>query len=128
VTAGALGRKTGRGFYRYDDAGRIVSVSPDLPLGAPPAAGDRADELVDRLTLGVVNEAYRALGEGVASAADIDLALKLGASHPLGPFARVAALGGAQAVLGRLLELERQIGERFRPAPSLVSDARRSAS
>jgi 3-hydroxybutyryl-CoA dehydrogenase len=128
VTAGALGRKTGRGFYRYDDAGRIVSVSPDLPLGEPPAAGDRADELVDRLTLGVVNEAYRALGEGVASAADIDLALKLGASHPVGPFARVAALGGAQAVLGRLLELERQIGERFRPAPSLVSDARRSAS
>jgi 3-hydroxybutyryl-CoA dehydrogenase len=121
VTAGALGRKTGRGFYRYDDAGRIVSVSPDLPLGEPPAAGDRADELVDRLTLGVVNEAYRALGEGVASAADIDLALKLGAGHPLGPFERVEAMGGPRVVAERLSRFAEAHGDRFMPAPVLMA-------
>jgi 3-hydroxybutyryl-CoA dehydrogenase len=127
VEAGTLGRKTGRGFYRYDDSGHILGVSPDLPAHkAQPQAGHRADELVDRLTLGIVNEAYRALDEGVASAADIDLALELGAGHPLGPFARAAVLGGAQVVLDRLLELERRFGERFRPATSLVNDARRS--
>ena len=34
--------------------------------------------------LAVVNEAYRALGDGVATAADIDLAMRLGAGHPIG--------------------------------------------
>jgi 3-hydroxybutyryl-CoA dehydrogenase len=130
VQAGMLGRKAGRGFYRYGDSGQILGVSPDLTAeeSQPPSAGHRADELVDLLTLGVVNEAYRALDEGVASAADIDLAMELGAGHPLGPFARVAAIGGAQAVLDRLLELERRFGERFRPAQSFVTDARRSES
>jgi 3-hydroxybutyryl-CoA dehydrogenase len=130
VQAGMLGRKAGRGFYRYGDSGQILGVSPDPTAeeSQPPPAGHRADELVDRLTLGVVNEAYRALDEGVASPPDIDLALELGAGHPMGPFARVAAIGGTQAVLDRLLELERRFGERFRPAPSLVSDARRRES
>ena len=36
-------------------------------------------------------EARRALAEGVAAEADIDLALRLGAGHPAGPFERRAA-------------------------------------
>jgi len=126
VTAGALGRKTGRGFYQYDDAGRIVSVSPDLPVEetAPKRAArpeSPAHELVDRLTLGIVNEAYRALGEGVASAPDIDLALKLGAGHPLGPFERVEAMGGPRVVAERLIRFAEAHGDRFTPAPVLMA-------
>jgi 3-hydroxybutyryl-CoA dehydrogenase len=120
VKAGSLGRKTGRGFYRYDESGQIVGVSPDLPVDAtkPPA-----QDLMDRLTLGIVDEAYRALGEGVASAADIDLALRLGAGHPLGPFERVQTMGGPATVAERLAVLEVAHGNRFAAAPALLAAA-----
>jgi 3-hydroxybutyryl-CoA dehydrogenase len=142
VAAGTIGRKTGRGFYRYDDAGQILGVSPDVAPGL--ARGERspngsedprlpaelepppeplpeplAEQLLERLTLGIVNEAYRALGEGVASSSDIDIALKLGAGHPLGPFERVEALGGPAVAAERLALLEAAHGRRFAPAPAL---------
>jgi 3-hydroxybutyryl-CoA dehydrogenase len=123
VAAGALGRKTGSGFYRYDDAGARLGVSPGVVGDGPsPKSGSpvpSAENLVERLTLGVVNEAYRALGDEVATPADIDLALKLGAGHPLGPFERVQALGGPRIVAERLTRLADDYGERFRPAPAL---------
>jgi 3-hydroxybutyryl-CoA dehydrogenase len=129
VAAGTLGRKTGSGFYRYDDAGAKLGVSLDVSRGA---VGDGSptrwespeastDELLDRLTLGVINEAYRALGDDVATPADIDLALKLGAGHPLGPFERVEALGGPRIVADRLARLADAHGERFAPAPALLA-------
>jgi len=139
VAAGMLGRKTGLGFYRYDADGRALGVSPDVaagrptsqpgeaepsaPAGSPADAGPRAEELVERLTLGIVNEAYHALGEEVATPADIDLALRLGAGHPLGPFERVAALGGPRIAAERLTRLADAHGERFRPAPALRAAA-----
>jgi 3-hydroxybutyryl-CoA dehydrogenase len=133
VAAGMLGRKTGLGFYRYGADGRALGVSPDIASGPPTsqpehaeprAEGEpRAQELVERLTLGIVNEAYHALGEEVATAADIDLALKLGAGHPLGPFERVAALGGPRIAAERLTRLADAYGERFRPAPALQAAA-----
>ena len=78
---------------------------------------------MERITLGLVNEAYHALGEEVARAADIDLALRLGAGHPLGPFERVAALGGPRIAAERLTRLADAHGERFRPAPALQAAA-----
>ena len=52
------------------------------------------DPTAERIVLAIVNEAYRAVGEGVADPSDVDLALRLGAGHPSGPFERVAAFGG----------------------------------
>jgi 3-hydroxybutyryl-CoA dehydrogenase len=132
VAAGRLGRKTGSGFYRYDDEGAKLGVSVGAVGDFPRKVGDGSptmshspepstDELVDRLTMGVVNEAYRALGEDVATAADIDLALRLGAGHPLGPFERVEAVGGPQIVADRLARLAVAHGERFAPAPALLA-------
>jgi 3-hydroxybutyryl-CoA dehydrogenase len=125
VAAGALGRKTGSGFYRYDDGGARLGVSPgvvgDGPSSRSGSALPPAENLVERLTLGVVNEAYRALGDEVATPADMDLALKLGAGHPLGPFERVQALGGPRIVADRLSRLADTHGERFAPAPALLA-------
>jgi 3-hydroxybutyryl-CoA dehydrogenase len=124
VAAGHLGRKSGEGYYRYGADGRPEGPSAgfaDVPdaVGGPIAA----DEIVERITLAIVNEAHRALGDGVAGKAEIDLAIRLGASHPWGPFLRTQELGGAAVVLERLRDLERRFGERFAPAPRLVDEA-----
>jgi 3-hydroxyacyl-CoA dehydrogenase len=59
----------------------------------------------DTILLAVVDEAYRVEAEGVASRADIDIALRLGAAHPIGPFERATELGGPAAVVDRLAGL-----------------------
>ena len=85
VAAGDLGRKTGQGFYRYEDGRRIgEAVQP------PTSASD--EHLVARRRSGIGSSTRSPMRrgwpprEGVASPDDIDLALRLGAGHPHGPF------------------------------------------
>jgi len=87
IEAGELGRKTGAGFYRYED-GRRSGVADRFARAATPLGSAAIRE---RILRAVDAEAIRARDEGVASAADIDLALRLGAAHPQGPFERVGA-------------------------------------
>jgi 3-hydroxybutyryl-CoA dehydrogenase len=118
VAAGDLGRKTGRGFYVYE-GGRPIRLSDRLPLDAQPATPGLADaEIVGRIELAIINEAYHAAGEAVAQPPDIDRAMKLGANHPNGPFERAAQIGLRSVVTG-LRNLEQRYGERFRIAPAL---------
>src|SRR5437588_3078878 len=65
------------------------------------------------------NEAFYILHEGIASASDIDKALKLGLNHPMGPF-ELVDLVGLDTRLHILEYLHRTLGEKFRPAPLLV--------
>jgi 3-hydroxybutyryl-CoA dehydrogenase len=65
------------------------------------------------------NEAFYMLQEGVASAEDIDTALKLGLNHPMGPFEMVD-LVGLDTRLHILEYLHKSLGEKYRPAPLLV--------
>jgi 3-hydroxybutyryl-CoA dehydrogenase len=81
--AGALGRKTGGGFYRYE-AGKRTGIDPAFAAAGPADA----DEIRDRILGAIAAEATRARDEGLATEADIDLALRLGAGHPVGPFER----------------------------------------
>jgi 3-hydroxybutyryl-CoA dehydrogenase len=85
VEAGRLGRKTGEGFYRFEE-GRRGDVVQEF--AALPAASLGADQIAERIVAAVGQEAVLARDEGVATEADIDLALRLGAGHPAGPFAR----------------------------------------
>lgn len=122
VAAGHLGRKLSGGFYRYDGSGRAVGPAPLWDLAEDPARSLDDDEIVERITLAIVNEAYRAAGDGVASEDDIDRALRLGAGHPVGPFERTALFGGPAVILERLRRYAR-VGPRFDPAPALLAAA-----
>jgi 3-hydroxybutyryl-CoA dehydrogenase len=64
------------------------------------------------------NEAFWMLHEGLASARDIDKALKLGLNHPMGPF-ELVDLVGLDVRLSILNYLHRTLGEKYRPCPLL---------
>ncbi len=65
------------------------------------------------------NEAFRMLEEGVATAPDIDKALKLGLNHPMGPF-ELVDLVGLDTRLSILTFLHETLGERYRPNNLMV--------
>jgi 3-hydroxybutyryl-CoA dehydrogenase len=74
--------------------------------------------ITSRINAMIGNEAFHMLGEGIATAADIDKALKLGLNHPMGPF-ELVDLVGLDTRLSILQYLHRTLGEKFRPAPLL---------
>jgi 3-hydroxybutyryl-CoA dehydrogenase len=74
--------------------------------------------VTSRINAMIGNEAFYMLQEGVASARDIDKALKLGLNHPMGPF-ELVDLVGLDTRLSILQYLHRTLGEKFRPCPLL---------
>ncbi len=75
--------------------------------------------VTSRINALIGNEAFRMLETGVASAEDIDKALKLGLNHPMGPFEMVD-LVGLDIRLSVLRHLHRTLGEQYRPSNLLV--------
>jgi 3-hydroxybutyryl-CoA dehydrogenase len=75
--------------------------------------------ITSRINAMIGNEAFHMLQEGVASATDIDKALKLGLNHPMGPF-ELVDLVGLDTRLSILEYLHRTLGEKYRPCPLLA--------
>jgi 3-hydroxybutyryl-CoA dehydrogenase len=75
--------------------------------------------ITSRVNASIGNEAFFMLMEGVASARDIDKALKLGLNHPMGPF-ELVDLVGLDTRLSILEYLQRSMGEKYRPCPLLA--------
>ncbi|MGI9204873.1 MAG: 3-hydroxyacyl-CoA dehydrogenase NAD-binding domain-containing protein [Woeseiaceae bacterium] len=104
-----LGRKSGQGFYRWEN-GKVVK---------PPAdSANKAGELVDRLILPMVNEAVACLSEQVVTEADLlDAGVIFGtgfAPFRGGPL-QYARERGIDDITGALDGLATELGERFRP-------------
>ena len=75
--------------------------------------------ITSRINAMIGNEAFYMLQEGIASAQDIDKALKLGLNHPMGPF-ELVDLVGLDTRLHILEYMQKSLGEKYRPAPLLV--------
>ena len=124
-----LGRKNGRGFYRYREghkSGVDKSVYP--LLGVHPV--EAHDDLVQRrLVYSMLNEAAMACSEGVVrSPRDADIGAIFGIGFPAfrgGPLRMIDDVGPGR-VVETLYQLQEQFGERFRPAASLLEMSRKS--
>jgi len=71
--------------------------------------------VVNRILCLMLNEAFYALDEGLASAEDIDKGMMLGCNHPIGPLA-LADLVGLDTLLHIMEDLYKELGEKYRPA------------
>lgn len=124
LKAGRLGIKSGHGFYDYvsgEEGGRDQGM--EQLLREVRLSGERGVTRWSRsrLLLAMTNEAVMALQEGVASAADIDLAMMAGIGYPKekeGPLHFADRLGIDQ-VLRELEDFAETLGPRFWPAPML---------
>jgi len=129
ITAGLLGRKSGRGFYRYREGHKSgIDNSVYALLGVRP--GDADEDLVQRrLVYSMLNEAAMACAEGVVrSPRDGDIGAVFGIGFPAfrgGPLRMIDDVG-PERVVETLYQLQEQFGERFRPAASLLEMARAS--
>ena len=128
VSAGRLGQKAGKGFYRYEGRTRIVdpevtalieSVSRELGIRRREIPDE---EILDRLLHPLVNEGARILEEGIAiRASDIDVVYVYGYGFPAyrgGPMFW-AEQSGLQRVVDTVRRLAPTHGARWRPAALL---------
>jgi 3-hydroxybutyryl-CoA dehydrogenase len=151
VEANNLGRKTGQGFYHYSDGHqgepafaqtitlehkRTVPFIPEhltqvfLSRGGITLSEDQSElgEIIVRILVMLMNEAAYAVGEGVASVRDIDIAMKLGTNYPKGPlkWADEIGLDTVHSVLKSLMAS--LADQRYRPAPLLWQMLRSGAT
>jgi 3-hydroxyacyl-CoA dehydrogenase/enoyl-CoA hydratase/3-hydroxybutyryl-CoA epimerase len=124
-----LGRKNGRGFYKYREGHKAGVDSSVYPLlGVRP--GEAHSDLVQRrLVYAMLNEAAMACAEKVVrSPRDADIGAIFGIGFPAfrgGPLRMIDDLGAGR-VVETLYQLQEQFGERFRPAAALLELSRRS--
>ena len=128
VEAKRFGRKAGSGFYLYHD-GNQTDPDPQVYrlFGIKPLATVDAGQIERRLVYPLLNEAARAVAEGVVrSPRDGDIGAIFGIGFPPflgGPLRFVDSLGAA-AVVATLEDLARAHGPRFAPCEALVEMAR----
>lgn len=126
-----LGKKSGRGFYLYDDKGQQLSVDKsvygELGLSAPSNPLDEK-ECLERGVFVMINEASLALIEDriVNAPQDVDLAMIMGTGFPpfRGGLLKYADSLGSQYIAQELEVYASKCGPRFRPSQPLANLAK----
>lgn len=101
----------------------VVNMAKDL--GKEPVEVEEAPGfVVNRMLIPMINEAIGIYADGIATIEDIDLAMKLGANHPIGPLA-LADLIGNDVCLAIMNVLYSEFGDlKYRPNPLLTKMVR----
>lgn len=108
-----------RGLETADDAVQVAEEVSRAMGKETVLVRESPGFVTSRINALIGNEAFAMLEAGVASARDIDKALKLGLNHPMGPFEMVD-LVGLDTRLSILEYLHRTLGDKYRPSPLLV--------
>lgn len=130
VEAGRLGKKTGKGFYSWNNKGDRHPDPEVVKLLAPYTGGRgtvTADQVVCRLIYPMINEATLCLEEGIVDTPQsVDAAMILGAGFPpfTGGLLRYADKVGAGKIVAVLSAMARDTGGRFEPSETLKKMAR----
>ncbi len=125
LARGVTGRKGRRGFYRYVDSRPHGVDKETAQLLRESTAGEPvgAAEVEERLVFNMINEAARAMSDGVVDAPEtVDVAMIMGAGFPpfRGGLLRYADSLGLSRVADRLRHYADSVGARFEPAPALL--------
>lgn len=108
-----------RGIATSDDAtSTILKLTKEIGK-TPVEVKEAPGFVVNRILVPMINEAIGILADGIASAPDIDEAMKLGANHPMGPLA-LSDLIGNDIILSVMNVLYSEFGDtKYRPSPLL---------
>ena len=108
-----------RAMQTSDATFEAAKALADRLCKTPVAVADSPGFVVNRVLVPMINEAVYAFAEGLASAEEIDLAMKLGLSHPIGPLA-LADLIGIDVCLYVMEVMYREFSDsKYRPCPLL---------
>jgi 3-hydroxybutyryl-CoA dehydrogenase len=108
-----------RGYETSDETYETIKQLVETLGKDPITVADSPSFVVNRVLVPFINEAIFVLGEGVATAEDIDKGLRLGANHPIGPLA-LADLIGLDTLLFIQEGLYQETSDsKYRPAPLL---------
>ncbi len=109
-----------RGLQTSDETYAAVEAVSRMVGKTPVQVRNSPGFVVNRMLCPMINEAVFALSEGLATAAEIDEAMKLGCNHPIGPLALCDLIGLDVEVAVMQVLYEGYKDSKYRPAPLLV--------
>lgn len=108
-----------RGHHTADETVHVVRAVAEKMGKTSTLAHDYPGFIANRVLMPMINEAFYALMENVASAKDIDTTMKLGCNQPMGPLA-LADLIGLDTCLAIIEVMHNGLGDdKYRPCPML---------
>ncbi|MHA4843269.1 3-hydroxyacyl-CoA dehydrogenase family protein [Flavitalea antarctica] len=117
---GMIERETLELAFSESQSSTVAAIQDQLGwsyISVPDVAG----MVTPRIISMIINEAYFALGEGLSTRAEIDIAMKSGTSYPYGPFEWCAKIGTGN-ILALLRSLQSQNPGRYEIAPTLIGE------